>query len=140
MHAARLRPRAAGNRGRRSGARNRDVAPMHCEKSLAQLRSRDALRAPDGVHDERARSKNGGGCMSFVLRPATRENTPLIVGIGGPTKSGKTYSAHRLAQGLADGGPVAMLNAEGARGHQYADKFKYLACDIEPPYSYGRYR
>lgn len=77
--------------------------------------------------------------MSFVLRPAIRENTPLIVGIGGPTKSGKTYSAHRLAQGLAPQGPIAMLNAEGMRGHQYADKFQYLACDIEPPYSYARY-
>lgn len=77
--------------------------------------------------------------MSFVLRPAIRENTPLIVGIGGPTKSGKTFSAHRLAQGLAPDGPIAMLNAEGQRGHQYADRFKYLACDIEPPYSYKRY-
>lgn len=77
--------------------------------------------------------------MSFTLRPAIRENTPLIVGIGGPTKSGKTYSAHRLAQGLAPKGPIAMLNAEGPRGHQYADKFRYLACDIEPPYSYSRY-
>jgi hypothetical protein len=32
-----------------------------------------------------------------------------------------------------------MLNAEGARGHQYADKFKYSACDIDAPYSYERY-
>jgi hypothetical protein len=32
-----------------------------------------------------------------------------------------------------------MINAEGARGHQYADRFKYHALDIEPPYSYARY-
>lgn len=78
--------------------------------------------------------------MTFALRPAIRENTPLIVGIAGPTKSGKTFSAHRVAQGISAGGTIAMLNAEGARGHQYADKFKYLACDIEPPYSYERYQ
>jgi hypothetical protein len=77
--------------------------------------------------------------MSFTLRPATRENTPLVVGIAGPTKSGKTYSAHRLARGLAPTGQIAMLNAEGARGHQYADKFQYSACDIEAPYSYKRF-
>lgn len=77
--------------------------------------------------------------MAFTFRPAVREKTPLIVGLAGPTKSGKTYSAHRLAQGLANGGIVAMINAEGARGHQYADKFKYVACDIEPPYSPKRY-
>lgn len=32
-----------------------------------------------------------------------------------------------------------MLNAEGPRGHQYADKFKYVACDIEAPFSPRRY-
>lgn len=77
--------------------------------------------------------------MSFTFRPAVREQTPLIVGLAGPTKSGKTYSAHRLAAGLANGGVVAMLNAEGARGHQYADKFRYVACDIEAPFSPARY-
>lgn len=77
--------------------------------------------------------------MTFSFRPAVREKTPLIIGLSGPTKSGKTYSAHRLAQGLANGGVIAMLNAEGARGHQYADKFKYVACDIEPPFSPDRY-
>ena len=77
--------------------------------------------------------------MTFSFRPAVREKTPLIIGLAGPTKSGKTYSAHRLAQGLAAGGVIAMLNAEGARGHQYADKFKYVACDIEAPFSPARY-
>lgn len=77
--------------------------------------------------------------MAFSIRPAVRENTPLIIGIAGPSKSGKTYSAHRIARGLANGGRIVMLNAEGKRGHQYADTFKYDACDIEAPYSYGRY-
>lgn len=77
--------------------------------------------------------------MSFTFRPAVRGHTPLIIGIAGPTKSGKTYSAHRLARGLAGGKPVAMLNAEGPRGHQYADKFEYLAADLEAPFRYTRY-
>jgi hypothetical protein len=77
--------------------------------------------------------------MSFTFRPAVRENTPLIIGIAGPTKSGKTYSAHRLALGLADGKPVVMINAEGPRGHAYADKFTYLGGDIEAPYRATRY-
>jgi hypothetical protein len=77
--------------------------------------------------------------MTFTFRPAIRVQTPLIIGLAGPTKSGKTMSAHRLAVGLANGGVIAMLNAEGARGHQYADKFKYVACDIQPPFSPERY-
>lgn len=77
--------------------------------------------------------------MTIMIRPAQRESTLLIVGLAGPTKSGKTKSAHRLAAGMANGGTVVMLNAEGPRGHQYADQFKYLACDISPPYSPARY-
>ena len=77
--------------------------------------------------------------MTFTFRPAKRENTPLIIGIGGPTKSGKTKSAHRIAVGLANGKPVAMINAEGAKGHQYSDQFDYLAADIEAPFRPERY-
>jgi hypothetical protein len=77
--------------------------------------------------------------LSFTHRPAKREHTPLVVGIAGPTKSGKTYSAHRVAKGLAAGGSVAMINAEGAKGHQYADEFDYTAIDITRPYSPTRY-
>jgi hypothetical protein len=66
---------------------------------------------------------------------AKRVNTPIIAGLAGPTKSGKTLSALRLATGLAQGGTIAMINTEGARGHQYADKFEYVATDISPPFS-----
>src|SRR5579864_1075374 len=84
---------------------------------------------------------------TFTFRPATRENTPLIIGLAGPTKSGKTLSALRLAVGLAGKKlpTIAMLNAEGGRGKAYADVFerkhgfKYLNCDIEAPYSPERY-
>lgn len=77
--------------------------------------------------------------MSFTFRPARRENTPLIVGVAGPTKSGKTMSSHRLAVGMARGGKVVMINTEGARGHCYADQLSYVACDLEPPYRPEQY-
>ena len=72
--------------------------------------------------------------MTYTFRPAIREQTPLIIGLAGPTKSGKTMSALRLATGMAGGGTIAMINAEGLRGHQYADRFKYVTCDIEAPF------
>jgi hypothetical protein len=77
--------------------------------------------------------------VTITFRPAKRENTPLIAGLAGPTKSGKTYSAHRLAQGIAQGGKVVMINTEGAKGHQYADKFDYLATDLTAPFRPERY-
>ena len=75
-----------------------------------------------------------------MFRPAKREQTPLIIGLAGPSKSGKTYSALRLATGMANGKPIAFINTEGARGHLYAEKFKYVAADIGEPFSYERYR
>jgi hypothetical protein len=77
--------------------------------------------------------------MSFTFRPAIRQKTPLIVGVAGPTKSGKTMSSLRLATGMARGGKIAMINAEGARGHQYADKFNYVAVEMEAPFRPTRY-
>jgi hypothetical protein len=73
------------------------------------------------------------------FRPAVRENTPLIIGLAGPTKSGKTMSALRVAVGLANGGTIAMLNTEGARGKQYADRFVYRVHDLDSPYTIARY-
>jgi hypothetical protein len=39
-----------------------------------------------------------------------------------------------MATGLANGGTIAMINAEGPRGHLYAEKFNYVACELSPPY------
>ena len=75
----------------------------------------------------------------FTFRPAARKNTPLTVGLAGPTKSGKTMSAHRLAVGLAQGGRVVMINTEGAKGHQYAGRFTYDAVDLDAPYRPEKY-
>lgn len=76
---------------------------------------------------------------NFTFRPAKRRNTPLIVGLGGATKSGKTMSGLRLAKGMAKGGKVVMLNTEGARGHCYADQFSYVACDLTAPFRPSQY-
>jgi hypothetical protein len=72
------------------------------------------------------------------LRPAKRQNTPLIIGLAGPSKSGKSYSALRLAVGLAGGGRIIMLNTE-PHGHHYADTFTYDTADLESPHRIEKY-
>ena len=61
--------------------------------------------------------------MSFSHRPARREAAPVLVGISGPSGGGKTYSALRLARGLANGAPFGMVDTENGRGLHYADFF-----------------
>lgn len=77
--------------------------------------------------------------MAYTFRRASRAQTPIIVGLAGPSKSGKTFSALRLAKGMANGGKIAMINTEGPRGHQYAGQFEYDACDLTEPFSMKKY-
>jgi AAA domain len=73
------------------------------------------------------------------FRPAIREHTPVLLGIAGPSRSGKTFSALRVATGLAQGAPIAMIDTESGRGLQYAEKFTYLYGELGPPFSSERY-
>lgn len=61
--------------------------------------------------------------MSFEFREPKRENAPLLIGLAGGTGSGKTYSALRLARGLADGKPFAVIDTENGRALHYTDFF-----------------
>jgi hypothetical protein len=77
--------------------------------------------------------------MSFELRPAVREGIPLLIGIAGPTGSGKTYSALRLAKGLAGDKPFALIDTENGRALHYADEFAFHHGPLSPPFSPDRY-
>jgi len=59
---------------------------------------------------------------TFVDSPAVREATPLLVGLVGPSFSGKTLSALRLATGFQRvcGGEIFMIDTESRRGLHYA--------------------
>lgn len=75
--------------------------------------------------------------MTFQYRPeiATRENVGLLIGLAGGTGSGKTYSAMRLASGIAGDKPFGVIDTENRRARHYADKFKFHAGDLGPPYT-----
>jgi len=73
---------------------------------------------------------------SFIAQDAKRERTPLLIGLTGPSGGGKTYSAHRLAQGIQSvvGGDIYMIDTENRRGLHYADQFKFKHVDMQPPF------
>lgn len=79
--------------------------------------------------------------MTLEFKPAKREAIPLLIGLAGGTGSGKTFSALRLARGLADGKPFAGIDTENGRMSHYADLFPELqVARIEAPFrpqSYG---
>jgi len=72
--------------------------------------------------------------MTFQFKPAIRENVGLIIGLAGGTGSGKTYSAMRLASGIAGDKPFVVLDTEAGRAKHYADQFNFHHGDLHPPF------
>ena len=70
----------------------------------------------------------------FVLKPAVRENVPLLIGLAGGTGSGKTYSAMRLAAGLSNGQRFAVIDTESGRAKAYADEFQFDHGELTAPF------
>lgn len=72
--------------------------------------------------------------MTYSFRPAVRENISLLIALAAPTGGGKTFTALRLATGLAQGGKIAFIDTETGRGLHYADKFKFNHCNLSAPF------
>lgn len=73
--------------------------------------------------------------MTFTFRPAVRENVGLLIGLAGGTGSGKTYTALRLASGIAGDKPFALIDTEAGRAKHYADQFRFDHGDLAAPFS-----
>lgn len=73
---------------------------------------------------------------TFALSPAVRGRIPLLLGIVGPSSSGKTFSALRLASGIQRvvGGDIAFIDTEHNRGLHYADRFKFSHLPMSAPF------
>lgn len=73
----------------------------------------------------------------FQDTPATRKPTPTLLGVVGPSRSGKTFSALRLATGLqrVTPGEIFMIDSEADRGVHYADRFAYRHIPFAAPFS-----
>jgi hypothetical protein len=73
---------------------------------------------------------------NFDDRPAVREKTPILVGLIGPSGTGKTYSALRLAAGFQriSGGETYVIDTEARRSLHYAEKFKFRHLAFGAPF------
>lgn len=73
---------------------------------------------------------------TFTTQHARRDKVPLLIGITGPSSSGKTYSALRLGSGIAryNGGPLYVIDTEHKRALHYADAFDFEHLDLTPPF------
>lgn len=80
--------------------------------------------------------------MTFSFRPAASftERHGLFVAVAGGTNSGKTFSALRVARGIAGPkGKVAVVDTEGGRTLHLKDRFDFDVMMLDPPHRPARY-
>lgn len=75
----------------------------------------------------------------FQFKPAIREQVGLLIGLAGGTGAGKTFSAMRLAAGIAGDKPFAVIDTEAGRAKHYADQFRFDHGDLHSPFSPDAY-
>lgn len=80
--------------------------------------------------------------MTYVFRPAAEftDQHGVFVALVGGTNSGKTYSALRLARGIAGpSGKIAVIDTEGGRTLHLKKEFAFDVTVLEPPHRPERY-
>lgn len=72
---------------------------------------------------------------------ATRSSVLIWLALIGASGSGKTYSALRLATGMAGvlGGKIWLIDTEARRALHYADQFKFQHVPFAPPFGSSDY-
>lgn len=77
--------------------------------------------------------------MTPNFRPAKRENVGLWINLIGGTGGGKTFTGMRLASGMAQGKPFAVIDTENRRALHYADQFRFDHAELRAPFTPDAY-
>lgn len=85
--------------------------------------------------------------MALEIKKAERKQVYAKIALMAASGGGKTYSALRLATGMANEiekvehreAKILMLNTEGDRGYYYADEFNYDIVDVTPNHNPEKY-
>src|ERR1051325_9263867 len=86
---------------------------------------------------------SGGHEMGILnIAPAERAGAHLLIQLYGPPRSGKTYTALRIARGMVGPkGKIGVLDTESGRARLYSDKVPggFVVGELTPPYTPRRY-
>ena len=91
------------------------------------------------IDDDGGAEMTTSTASEFTFHKAVREDVRLLIGLSGGTGSGKTYSAMRLAKGLAGNKRFAVIDTENGRASMYADYFDFDVCELSAPFTSERY-
>ena len=80
--------------------------------------------------------------MTWTHKAAIGGKHRLRLGIGGASRSGKTFSALTIATGMVRvlGGEIFLIDTDNEFALDYGDDFKFQHVDFKPPYTPERYQ
>lgn len=72
---------------------------------------------------------------------AEKKQVPLKLALTGPTGSGKTFAALRIASGISQkvDSRIAFIDTENHSASLYSDRFDFDVLNIDPPYTVDKY-
>ncbi len=74
-----------------------------------------------------------------MFEKAIKQEAKLRLALAGPAGSGKTYTGLLIAQTLAKGGKVAVVDTEHGSASKYADLFDFDVMEMFPPFHPDRF-
>ena len=78
--------------------------------------------------------------MSFSFEQAKLEGVGLFIAIAGSSRTGKTYTALRIAKGIAGAtGKIAAIDTEGRRMSHYSKEFRFDVYNMLSPFGGMRF-
>ena len=76
----------------------------------------------------------------MMFTKAERTNTSIKLAITGPSGSGKSYGALKLARGLVGAtGKIAFVDTENGSGKLYSNLTEFYHCDLQPPFEHTKF-
>src|SRR5712675_2212070 len=111
------------------------AGPRGCRRVHARVSARPGI-APSGralLLRQPLRSETMG---ILNIAPAERAGAHLLIQLYGPPRSGKTYTALRIARGMVGPkGRIGVLDTESGRARLYSDKVPggFVVGELTPP-------
>jgi hypothetical protein len=74
-----------------------------------------------------------------MFQKAIKQEAKLRLAIAGPSGSGKTYTSLSIAEALANGGKIAVVDTEHGSASKYADLFSFDVQEMDAPFHPDRF-
>ncbi len=111
------------------------------QEALSAKQTPSQTPAPEEQKTETAETPAAATIKPSRFQPAEKTQQKARIALVSPSGGGKTFTALRIASGLAPHGRIALIDTEHGSSQLYADRFKYDVVELATfsPETYAEY-